>query len=261
MNNRPGVMLYFSILPALDSLSPTSAGTLLLAAMHYAQDGREPIFEDGTLSFAWSFLKPSIDRDGDVYEEKRLRGSWMTYCRQCKREGNEPLDFETWRQRSVTEPLHTETDTTPISMSDPLSNSMSVSDSVSNKNIADKPPAHERNLFPRHWRKFGNTVMNAKTVLMPSTFLIITKPGAGNTTAGKHLKTGGRQFGHGSVTAIASPSRATVTGCGQARTMKPGQTFSEVVTNVCRCTQTGDENTRKPRRLHKGRNSALWALW
>lgn len=147
MNNRPGVMLYFSILPALDSLSPASAGTLLLAAMHYAQDGREPIFEDGTLSFAWSFLKPSIDRDGDVYEEKRLRGSWMTYCRQCKREGNEPLDFETWRQRNVTEPLHTETDTTPISMSDPLSNSMSVSDSVSNKNIADKPPAPARKKF------------------------------------------------------------------------------------------------------------------
>lgn len=49
---RPGVMLYFSILPALDSLPTASAGTLLLAAMHYAQDGQEPVFKDATLSFA-----------------------------------------------------------------------------------------------------------------------------------------------------------------------------------------------------------------
>ena len=138
---RPGVMLYFSILPALDSLPPASAGTLLLAAMHYAQDGREPTFEDGTLSFAWSFLKPSIDRDGEVYDEKRLRGEWLTYCRQCKRDGNEALDFETWRQRTVTEPLHTDTDTQPISIPDSLS--------VSNKSIeADKPPKRSRFVPP-----------------------------------------------------------------------------------------------------------------
>lgn len=128
-------MLYFSILPALDSLPPASAGTLLLAAMHYAQDGQEPVFEDTTLAFAWAILKPSIDRDAEVYDEKRLRGEWMTYCRQCKRDGNEAVDFETWRQRTVTEPLHTDTDTKPISvsMSDSVSipDSMSVSDSVS----------------------------------------------------------------------------------------------------------------------------------
>lgn len=138
--SRPGVMLYFSILPALDSLPPASAGTLLLAAMHYAQDGQEPIFEDDTLAFAWAFLKPSIDRDAEVYDEKRLRGEWMTYCRQCKREGNEAVDFETWRQRTDTEPLHTDTDTKPISVS--ISNPISNPISVSNKSKgADKPPA------------------------------------------------------------------------------------------------------------------------
>lgn len=149
---RPGVMLYFSILPALDSLPQASAGTLLLAAMHYAQDGQEPVFEDATLAFAWALLKPSIDRDGEVYDEKRLRGEWMTYCRQCKRDGNEAADFETWRQRTVTEPLHTDTDVKPISMSDSVSvpisipNSVSIPDSMSvpvpNKSIkAGKPPS------------------------------------------------------------------------------------------------------------------------
>lgn len=139
-------MLYFSILPALDSLPPASAGTLLLAAMHYAQDGKEPAFEDGTLSFAWSFMKPSIDRDGEVYDEKKLRGAWLTYCRQSKRDGNEALDFETWRQRAVAEPLSTDTDTIPISVS--MSESIPVSKSVSNKSIeADKPPTPARKKF------------------------------------------------------------------------------------------------------------------
>lgn len=137
-------MLYFSILPALDSLPPASVGTLLLAAMHYAQDRQEPVFEDATLAFAWAILKPRIDRDGEVYDEKRLRGEWMTYFRQCKRDGNEAADFETWRQRTVTEPLHTDTDTKPISVSipDSISVSDSVSMSVSNKSKGvDKPPS------------------------------------------------------------------------------------------------------------------------
>lgn len=149
---RPGVMLYFSILPALDSLPPASAGTLLLSALHYAQDGQEPVFEDGTLAFAWALLKPSIDRDGDAYDEKKLKGEWLTYCRQCKRDNTEPMDFETWRQRTVTEPLCTDTDTKPISVSipDSLSVSDSMSVSVSNKGKeADKPPTPAR-------RKYGS---------------------------------------------------------------------------------------------------------
>ena len=163
---RPGVMLYFSILPALDSLPPASAGTLLLAAMHYAQDGREPVFEDGALSFAWSFLKPSIDRDGEVYDEKRLRGEWLTYCRQCKRDNTEPLDFETWRQRTVTDPLRTDTDTQPISISVSIPDSLSVSDSmsvsVSNKSIgADKPPTPTRKKFGEYgWVKLTEDEYN-----------------------------------------------------------------------------------------------------
>lgn len=148
---RPGVMLYFSVLPALDSLPPASAGTLLLAAMHYAQDGQEPVFEDSTLAFAWAILKPSIDRDAEVYDEKRLRGEWMTYCRQCKREGNDAVAFETWRQRTDTDPLRTDTDPQPISVSisNPLSISDSMSVSISNNSIAaDKSPRRSRFVPP-----------------------------------------------------------------------------------------------------------------
>lgn len=100
MAERPGVLLYFDILPALDKLPHEAVGELLIKALHYAQDGVEPVFDDSALVFAWAFLKPAIDRDGVVYRDKRLRGDWLTYCRQCKRDGIEPLDFETWRERA-----------------------------------------------------------------------------------------------------------------------------------------------------------------
>lgn len=146
---RPGVMLYFSILPALDSLDPASVGTLLLAAMHYAQDGREPSFEQGTLAFAWAFLKPTIDRDGEAYVEKRQRGEWLTYCRQCKRDGNEPIDFATWQKRYDTDALHTDTNTEPISESITVPESVSVPESVTNKKIGvGKPPTRPRFVPP-----------------------------------------------------------------------------------------------------------------
>lgn len=97
---RPGLLLYFDILPALDVLPAATVGELLLAALHYAQDGAEPDFEDNALTFAWAFLKPAIDRDGAAYDEKQQRGDWLTYCRKCKRDRVDALDFETWRQRT-----------------------------------------------------------------------------------------------------------------------------------------------------------------
>lgn len=184
---RPGVMLYFSILPALDSLPPASAGTLLLTAMHYAQDGREPTFEDGTLSFAWSFLKPSIDRDGEVYDEKRLRGEWLTYCRQCKRDGNEALDFETWRQRTVTEPLHTDTDTQPISIPDSLSVSDSMSVSVSNKSIEMGKPPRPR-FVPPTVDEVKNYCLERRSSVDPEQFFDFYTANGWKQGAGKPIK-------------------------------------------------------------------------
>lgn len=71
---RPGLLLYFDVLPALDKLPHAAVGELLLSALHYAQDGVEPAFEDSSLAFAWAFLRPAVDRDGAAYDEKQKRG-------------------------------------------------------------------------------------------------------------------------------------------------------------------------------------------
>lgn len=104
---RPGLLLYFDILPALDKLPHAAVGELLLAALHYAKDGVEPSFDDASLGFAWAFLRPAVDRDGITYETKQLKGTWLVYCKQCKRDDVQPLDFNTWRERTVDGALHT----------------------------------------------------------------------------------------------------------------------------------------------------------
>ena len=96
--SRPGLLLYFDIVPALDKLPLDAVGELLLKALHYAQDGVEPVFDDASLGFAWAFLRPSIDRDGAAYQDKRLKGDWLVYCRRCKQDGTQALSFEMWRQ-------------------------------------------------------------------------------------------------------------------------------------------------------------------
>jgi len=93
-------MLYFDILPALDTLPKEAVGELVLAALHYVHDGIDPNFEDTSLKFAWAFLRPSVDRDGAAYDEKRIKGEWLAYCKRCKKGGTEPLDFDTWCQRT-----------------------------------------------------------------------------------------------------------------------------------------------------------------
>ena len=43
-----------------------------------------------------SIIRNGLDRDGERYNEKQLRGHWLTYCRKCKDSGTIPLGFDEW---------------------------------------------------------------------------------------------------------------------------------------------------------------------
>lgn len=144
--SRPGLLLYFDVLPALDKLPHAAVGELLLAALHYAQDSTEPVFDDPSLGFAWAFLRPSIDRDGATYNEKKQRGDWLTYCRQCKRDGTQALDFETWRERVYNGTLVPVDVSSPTPTSTPITTPTPTSTS-NNIIVADKPPPPARKKF------------------------------------------------------------------------------------------------------------------
>ena len=139
-SGKPGTMFYFDILPALEKLSVEKVGTLFLASMRYAQTGEVPSFDDIVLDFAWELIKPGIDRDSRRYEDKRARGDWLTYCRRCKQEVVEPMDFETWREHTDNGTLQSDTDTLPTTSPTPTTSSTPTPISTPTSNIGtDKP--------------------------------------------------------------------------------------------------------------------------
>ena len=74
--NKPGVMIYFEILPIIEQLSNASQLALFWAIMNYARTGKEPKLRREA-SIIWSFIQPMLDRDQERYArtlEARRKG-------------------------------------------------------------------------------------------------------------------------------------------------------------------------------------------
>ena len=83
---KPGVMLYFDVIPALEQMTDGARGKLLLAFLRYARDGEEPNPPlRGTASIAWSFLQCSADRDDENYRKKVENARRSTEKREARR--------------------------------------------------------------------------------------------------------------------------------------------------------------------------------
>lgn len=97
---RPGIMIYFDVLPAVERLSKENAGILLQAMLQYGKYGTIPDFGNSeALNIVWSFVKQAIDRDNERYTGRILRHTHGAYKREMQRRNEEPLPFEEWYQR------------------------------------------------------------------------------------------------------------------------------------------------------------------
>ncbi len=105
MTQRPGVMLYFDIAPAIKRLSAEESGLLLRAILNYAEQGVAPDFESDMLGLVWDLLQPRLDRDAARYEEKALKARYSTYCREMKKRGLQPVEFEVWQEGPDDHPI------------------------------------------------------------------------------------------------------------------------------------------------------------
>lgn len=96
---RPGVMLYFDIIPAIKLLSDEEKGILFDAILSYGETGIEPEL-DGKLAMAWVFIQQSSDRDAVRYAEKVLKTKYASYCRitKCKDPDASLLSFRDWKE-------------------------------------------------------------------------------------------------------------------------------------------------------------------
>lgn len=96
---RPGVMIYFDIIPALSLLNDAEKGMLFDAILSYGSTGIEPKV-DGKVAIAWAFMQQANDRDAVRYAEKILKTKYAAYCRitKCKDPDASLLSFRDWKE-------------------------------------------------------------------------------------------------------------------------------------------------------------------
>ena len=97
MPERPGVMFYFDIRPALKYLNYEQMGRLYEAILNYGELGEIPNFEDALLGMAWSFVQPRIDRDGISYDSAVEQKKYAGFCSAMRRKKVEPIPFDEWK--------------------------------------------------------------------------------------------------------------------------------------------------------------------
>ena len=96
MADRPGIMIYFDVIPQLQEYSVEEVGKLFLAALEYGSTGSIPCFTDRGLRVIWRQLQEKLDRDGEKYQKKVIDGAFGLYKRHCNEVGQEPLTKNAW---------------------------------------------------------------------------------------------------------------------------------------------------------------------
>lgn len=142
---RPGMMIYFDIVPALELLTCEERGELFTAMLRYGMYGEVPSFT-GATALAWAFMQPRLDADADRYDNAILQKRYAVYCRECKKAGNKPLNYTEWQERPVSGdidryiPITEDIERHPTT----TSTTATATNSTQNNIIADKPPTKNK---------------------------------------------------------------------------------------------------------------------
>lgn len=98
MNDKPGVMLYFDILPALEHLTNSEKGILFQAILQYGKDGTPPELPK-KLKMVWSFIVMRLDNDSERYKKTVISKKYAAYTRWERHHCQMPLSFVDWMKR------------------------------------------------------------------------------------------------------------------------------------------------------------------
>lgn len=92
---KPGVMVYFDMLPVIAQLSNADKGKLFQAILEYAQLGVVPELP-AKLRPVWPMLTTRMDHDDIRYQRTVAKRKYAAYARWRKEEEKEPLPFTDW---------------------------------------------------------------------------------------------------------------------------------------------------------------------
>lgn len=96
MAERPGIMVYFDLLPQLEEYSPEEVGELFLAMLRFGLDGSIPIFEDRGMRIIWREIQNKIERDNAKYQQRIIDGAYGAYKRDLEKKGGSPMPKDLW---------------------------------------------------------------------------------------------------------------------------------------------------------------------
>ena len=95
MAGKPGVMLYFDLIPALEGLTTHDKGVLLDAILRFGHKQEIPKLTK-RLALIWPMIQQRLVSDEQRYFLSIRRKEYAAYVRWSKRHGTEVSDFLTW---------------------------------------------------------------------------------------------------------------------------------------------------------------------
>ena len=95
MKQKPGVMIYFEMLPVLELLKDEEKGALFHAILVYGADGTCPNLS-GKLALMWPLIQQRLDRDCVRYRAVVTQRKYAAYTRWAKEHQEEPMLFDDW---------------------------------------------------------------------------------------------------------------------------------------------------------------------
>lgn len=148
-------------------------GQLLSAAMAYVDDTIAPDFQDQLLSIVWAGLEPSLDKDGEDYENGVLQRKYAVFCREVRKIGAATPSFEAWKAMQSEE---TDGNQTPIYRSLSADDRPMLTDSGQNRELS----------------------LTLPNLSFPNNSLVTTPAGVGDEEKPKRAKKEREPFAHDS---------------------------------------------------------------
>ena len=98
MSKKPGVMIYFNMLPAMRNLSNSDKGILFEAILDYGNNRKLNTLTPRT-QILWPLVQQRLDYDEMQYMKAVTKRAYSAYIRWAQYNGETPMDFTTWQEK------------------------------------------------------------------------------------------------------------------------------------------------------------------
>lgn len=102
MAEKPGVMIYFDMIPAMQELSDADAGILFKAILVYGKTRKVGPLTRKT-KVIWPLVQQRLDADNLRYERTIFKRKYAAYVRWAKGNNQDVMEYDAWIHRITIE--------------------------------------------------------------------------------------------------------------------------------------------------------------